>query len=483
MLKHKSHSPLWLGLLLLIATAFTSCLKDDHEVETSAKVKIYNFSFKAHDSIPGLDKVFFTIDQIKGEIYNQDSLPYGSDVTQLLPVMTFYDTPSSWIINDTMEWNGKDSLDFSQPIKFTLWSSDKTTKKDYRISVRVHQVNTQALLWSSLEQTYSPQPALSNMNKKVIVHQGALWLYGYDANDNQPLLYRSSDGGSHWTQEALSGVPVNTRFDEIVTLNGVLYAYVSNRSEVYRSRDAIHWEPQPVSNLQGELITFNGVIDQHLSGIVKDREGYLRFFTTTDFIDYDYSHHYVPNGFPVLYHAQANYTTRTGTDMLVLALGSGIEYSHFDNKFNYAGGYQTNLWSNLVWSTSDGLYWANNTFEQPMNSLTPDDWEVLKDSTTVLGKRLGSSLFACNGRLYLLGGLPYNSIDCVRDLYVSADGGITWKRDNDKNTYPQTFKPRMNASIVVDENNMITLYGGSSIDASYLDAWRCRSPQGEGSGR
>ena len=68
-------------IVLMLAGCFvfllSSCLKSDeveaYDVTTNCQISSFSLS---SDSIPGLSSVNFTIDQLSGEIYNLDSMPY-----------------------------------------------------------------------------------------------------------------------------------------------------------------------------------------------------------------------------------------------------------------------------------------------------------------------------------------------------------------------------------------------------------------------
>ena len=78
----------WLTLIAVGATA-AGC-NDDGTVLTSesySSVAISSFHLSANDAIAHLDSVYFSIDLERAQIYNADSLPYGTDVTALVPVV------------------------------------------------------------------------------------------------------------------------------------------------------------------------------------------------------------------------------------------------------------------------------------------------------------------------------------------------------------------------------------------------------------
>ena len=60
---------------LFVSFAMSSCLGDDDPIEYSPNALVQAFEL---DNILGVNYAF-TIDQLSGRIYNQDSLPVGSD--------------------------------------------------------------------------------------------------------------------------------------------------------------------------------------------------------------------------------------------------------------------------------------------------------------------------------------------------------------------------------------------------------------------
>ena len=81
----------------------------------------------------------FTINQATGEIYNNDSLPYATDVTKVVTVVSSIGVPS--IYDDSTDtyvaYSGSDSIDFTKPRKLRVYSSDASYFKDYTIRVNV----------------------------------------------------------------------------------------------------------------------------------------------------------------------------------------------------------------------------------------------------------------------------------------------------------------------------------------------------------
>lgn len=102
-----------------------------------------------------LDSVFFTIDTDKMLIYNVDSLPKGTDVSKMQVTLTFGSSVSSAMFyipgkDDGIRYSAsmKDSLDFSKgTVRLSVTSADRTLTRDYIVSLNVHQVNPDTVLW------------------------------------------------------------------------------------------------------------------------------------------------------------------------------------------------------------------------------------------------------------------------------------------------------------------------------------------------
>ena len=125
--------------------ALSSCLGND-EVETvtikDPQVKAFSLS---NDSVPGLNSVKFSIDQLNDRIYNIDSMDYGTKIEKVVCKFTAASGFSSIQViqeatGDTIWWNGSDSLNFSKPVTFITTAYDGVTKKTYRAQVNIHQV-------------------------------------------------------------------------------------------------------------------------------------------------------------------------------------------------------------------------------------------------------------------------------------------------------------------------------------------------------
>ena len=159
------------ALCLLFATAITmaSCLNSDDDTVTfyddaaitsfalsSAKMTMHTTSSQGKDSTyvvvsTTVNSYNFIIDQLKGLIYNVDSLPVGTDPTKILCTYTTKNNSFAAIksmTNDSLAYfSTSDSIDFSKPRTVTVFSSSGLGKKDYTISVNIHKEKTDTFKW------------------------------------------------------------------------------------------------------------------------------------------------------------------------------------------------------------------------------------------------------------------------------------------------------------------------------------------------
>ncbi len=158
-----------LALLTGSATAvFVSCNSSEESVEytaSNAAVKTFNIGSDSK-ILAGLDSVFFSIDLVKGQIFNADSLPGGTRVTSLVPKIVTYDVVSvaeltvsragraDTVINYLT--NSSDSIDFTNPVKLRIVSSDGTVERQYTIKVNVHRSVADSLAWGRNDRTVLP---------------------------------------------------------------------------------------------------------------------------------------------------------------------------------------------------------------------------------------------------------------------------------------------------------------------------------------
>lgn len=158
-----------IGLTASMAmAAFVGCNSDSDPINIAASsTAIRTFSLTADTSVcQNLDSVYFSIDLVQGVIFNADSLPYGTDVSKLIPKITPLEGAS--ILELTVKRDGRadttynyltnssDTIDFTHPVALRIASYDGTATRDYTIRVNVHRMRPDSLTWDRVDRRTLP---------------------------------------------------------------------------------------------------------------------------------------------------------------------------------------------------------------------------------------------------------------------------------------------------------------------------------------
>lgn len=144
--------------LVLASVALSSCLGDDDDKQTTtySDVAITQFTLGSlnrytttKSAATGNDTVVktvvtgsnykMTIDQLGRRIFNQQKLPMGTDVKHVVCTIATKNGGAVALkstTSDEMQWfNASDSIDFSEPRTFRVYSIDGTATRDYTVTL------------------------------------------------------------------------------------------------------------------------------------------------------------------------------------------------------------------------------------------------------------------------------------------------------------------------------------------------------------
>lgn len=281
-------SKIGLSILSVFLILFISCNNSEDENEplyssmASTKVKSFYLSNDTASIVDNLSSRFFTIDLASGNIYNADSLPCGTDVSRLVVNMEFVSPSKVEIYVKGKDDSGNDktttinyletpadSIDFSGgrgSVTMTIVAADGTTRQDYVIDVRVHQVKADSLIWEGL--SGAELPVANAVAQKTVMKDGIVYCFTQDNNGGYFLSKTATPGQGNWQSSAFSGV---TDFDinSIIVSPSGFYALsgTSDSKTLMASPDGISWNPEPEGATFYSLI---GMYEDTLLGIVKD---------------------------------------------------------------------------------------------------------------------------------------------------------------------------------------------------------------------
>ena len=242
------------GCISLLIGTLSSCNKKSETEEEiympASSVAVTNFSLKSKNgSKLKLDSVFFSIDLNHGVIFNADSLPVGTDITRLVPVISYTQSASAVTLTQSggkhtgeidYKTNPTDSVDFSGRVVLKITAEDKTTSREYAIKVNVHKVEPDSLVWGDLAVAKLPSRNADPKQQKTVGYKDTSYSLIQEADDSYTLAVASDLIAGEWDKltPAFSFEPAVRTFNATSDLLYVL----DTAGTLYTSADGLTWE-------------------------------------------------------------------------------------------------------------------------------------------------------------------------------------------------------------------------------------------------
>lgn len=335
----------------------TSCLGGDDPISYSPDATIRLFWL---DTIHGVT-YRFTIDQERGLIYNEDSLPVDAD-TIIDKILIDTLVTSSGIVtmktrdgqNDSLI-NLEDSMDFRSCInapqegeymKIKVYAPDMLVTKEYNITVRVHKQDPDSLKWQYMgkindEITGTQRAAVMNrtiytlasINGQVKVYRNA---FGNETGDDNWYAAAVEDNG------AFNGeVPTS-----LLSYGGKLYATsATSDGTVYESSDGVTWSASADGLFKGNVSLLLAPLNSEVT-FIREVEG-KRYFSSTrhteEDADFTSAHpQEVPANFPISNLSYTRYSTVTNQEGIMLV--GNIDETSGESESTVPWGYMGDQW-------------------------------------------------------------------------------------------------------------------------------------------
>lgn len=229
------------------ASAFVACNSSDYTPaeNTSSSVTVYSFKIAKDDSVlANLDTVFFSIDLVNGRIFNADSLPYGTRINRLVPVINVVGGVSeatiTWKTADGRDstynyiTNSTDSVDFSNgPATLKLTALTGLAQKEYSIQVNVHRHKTDSMVWSQAALRRLPSSFGAPKAQRTVQTNSAIYTL---TTDGSSFCISSTDtpASDRWDNKTVT-LPADADISSFTGAENSLYILASG--QLYRSAD------------------------------------------------------------------------------------------------------------------------------------------------------------------------------------------------------------------------------------------------------
>lgn len=409
-----------LTLAFTLSSALVGCNSKEeilYTLPSSTTVRSFNLSADTK-VLPNLDSVFFSIDLYSYEIFNADSLPFGTKVDKLVPVILTESASAVELIvsqangNDTtynyLE-NTNDSIDFTKPVRLRVVSYDGVNESTYKIHVNVHKVQTDTLVWSRMEGGSLPTLFNAVNEQHTTMSPGGVY-YCMTSYQGEYAIAYTTDLNASWNV-AKSEMSFNPEINSFTAASDALYI-LDKDGLIYKSTDeGLTWEA-------------TGVQAQHIIGAYGSR------LLTTNNPAGNWSISEYPSGNSI--KAPENFPVRNTSNSTTISFEMSISEQLLITGGKKADGTLTgDTWG------FDGKDWAKisrTPLPEKIENLTLVPYFALQtDSISWRVSKSRSVLLAMCG----------NKADGVNNdtIYISKDFGINWEKAPMRMQVPTTVIP------------------------------------------
>ena len=418
---------------MLMGTLSSCNKKTETEEEVympASSVAVTGFSLKSKSGTSvRLDSVFFSIDLNKGVIFNADSLPMGTDITKLVPVISYTSSASAVTLTQSggkytgeidYKTNPSDSVDFSGKVVLKITAEDKETTRSYSIKVNVHQCEPDSLVWDQLAVTPMPSRLRSPKQQKTVGYKDTSYTLLQEADDSYTLAVATDLIAGVWTKST----PAFDFEPEVRTLNATSdRLFVLDKAGVlHTSADGLTWEST------GSVWT--NIIGAYGDSMLGMRSEGGQLVHACWPADAGYAEQPVSSDFPV------------------------AEYSGFVQF--------SNRWTTLPIGFMVGGRLADGTYTSKTWGYDGDHWAVLSEDMTpaIAGatlvpyyvyRKTTSSLVQTEFSVWMLIGGQCSDGDSNRTIYVSYDNGVNWYAAEKQMQLPDHFPGLKNLDGIMAE--------------------------------
>ncbi len=393
---------------MLIGTLSSCNKKTETEEEIympASSVAVTNFSLKAKTGTKvKLDSVFFSIDLTHGVIFNADSLPVGTDVTKLVPVISYASSASAVTLTQSggkytgeidYKTNPSDSVDFSGKVVLKITAEDKTTTRSYDIKVNVHTMDPDSLIWDRVETLKMPSRMGSPEQQKTVGYKDTSYTLVKESDGSYTLAVATDLQVGEWEVH----VPTLDFEPDVRTLNATSdqLFLLDSTGTLHTSADGLTWE-----NTGCIWTNIIGAYDDAMLGMRSEGGKLLH---TCWPADAGYAETPVSSDFPL-----SEYT----------------DFVQFSNR-----------WTTLPVGFLVGGRLADGSLTDKTWGFDGDHWAVLSEGMTpkisgatlvpyFVYRKTSSSLMQTEFSVWMLiGGIRFDG-KSNRTIYVSYDNGVNW---------------------------------------------------------
>ena len=433
-----------ISLFITLSSCHKSNPEDDDFI-FPANLAVTKFALKNDTSVArNLDSVYFSVDLAHHVIYNADSLPYGTKITRLIPIISYSNKVTSATIvseggdrvsgNYDYMANPNDTIDFSGNVTLSLYCNNNLTRYDYKIKINVHKQKPDSIYWSELAVSTLPSRLPSPTAQKSSQSDASSYCFIQESDGTYTLSCSTDLYTGRWDKKSVT-LPFIPQVRTFEAAGNSLYL-LSDNGDLYSSEDSgDSW------NATGKNWTkMLGHYKENITGIAN--EGNSRIFVQYPATGINQT---VPADFPDSGMSDLVMTVNDWTENPAALLAGGVKAD--GSLTNATWGFDGNRWVKL---STHGI---------------PDIKDAILIPYYVYRRYSSANLKReCFDVLLLTGGvLPDGTLN--RKVYISYDNGITWHKGTETIQLPAAIPAMTMADILIEKQ---------PANADLSDAWKIR---------
>ncbi len=415
-----------LPALLAVLSLFGACNSKEEPEKIDAvvaqSVAVTKFTLKPNSKVmANLDSVYFSIDLEHKVIYNADSLPVGTQIDKLVPLITYPSSVSSAEITMTggatrtgtvnYKDNPSDSIDFTGDVWLRLATADESAAITYRLKVNVHKCVGDSLMWDQEAVASLPSRMANPRSQKTV-----------DDGENIISLIEESDGSftiastKNPASKAWAKNPVNFYFTpdtrSLTAAGGKLYILDDAGALLTSTDKGLNWTATTATAWNDIIGEFNGTV-----------LGISGSGSAPQFDIYPRPAGFSPSALP------ADFPTEGRSNFGAFSSKWAAEPIGF-----FVGGARDGRFSTATWAY-DGDNWAkisDNPLPHLNGAVIIPYFSYRKTNASWIQTEY--SVWLCMG-----GRLADGSLN--QTLYITYDNGVNWRKASEQMQYPDFVRP------------------------------------------
>jgi len=427
MIKNKS---IFLTLALAGMLSVASCNSDtiyDTDPIDFGGVAVTGFSLQSDKAVlNNLDSVFFSIDLMDARIFNANPLPYGTDVSSLAVTVTSDACSELKLIQAASEGEAakeidyltspNEKIDFSKgPVRLRIVSTNRKNTRDYTIDLSVNKVVADSLYWAQVDVTDLPTSFSAPEDQKTVKFMNKAYCLTTDGT-SYCMAVSDNPFDNVWSKHAVtfpSDVEVRT-----LTASDTRLFILASAGNLLWSSDGLSW-----NDTGDRWVSITAPYGDILLGVREMEGNYYHAF----FPDRNCPLQKISSDFPLSGNAGAIvFDSKWSSSPQVITMGGrGADGTLLDGTWAF-----------------DGVNWAKLSDRLPAGEgYAIADYLVSETDTVTWRVKKSQVILAIGGRTA--------DAASTREVYISRDYGMNWKKAYDELQLPKYMPDLAYADLVV----------------------------------